>query len=64
MLEVKTLYLVREMNNSKILRIMVFFFGTLTKPQKVSNSYPILSKKIQMAKLGFKVCGWAESVKN
>ena len=53
MLEVKTLYFVREMNNSKNLRIKVFFFGILTEPQKVSNSYPILSKKIQMAKLGY-----------
>ena len=35
MLEIKTLYLVREMKNSKNLRIMVFFWHTYRAPKSL-----------------------------
>ncbi len=55
MLEVKTLYLIREMNNSKNIRNKVLFLVPLQSLNKCQILTQFQAKKIQVAKLGCNV---------
>ena len=52
MLEVKTFYLIREMNNSKNIRNKVLFLVPLQSLNKCQILTQFQAKKIQVAKLG------------